>query len=67
MTVCNKFECKARLHTIMLGGCDSTNPGYPCPLVFSKRDLPGRFKGLKKFIGLEEGANSECVDQPKSD
>jgi hypothetical protein len=49
------------------GGRDSTNPGYPSPLIFTKCDLPGRLKGLKKFIGLEKGANGKCVDQPKSD
>jgi hypothetical protein len=42
-------------------------PGYPSPLIFTKCDLPGRLKGLKKFIGLEKGANGKCVYQPKSD
>jgi hypothetical protein len=42
-----------------------THPSNPSTAVLAKSHLPGGFQRLEEFIGLEEGAHAERVEDAK--
>ena len=42
--------------------CLFTYPGDPCAAFSSKGDFPCRLERLKEFVRLEEGLDSQCIE-----